>query len=173
MLLHSFSAPKSWSDSGFRQDSNFYYLTGLENLYDAILALDGRAKESWRFVMAPTERQQRRFAGMNGWASVYLRPDHQTEEALGIDHIVAWDGFPDFIETRRKANPEAVLYLDQAGRAGWLRTSAIRRVSRQSKILTSSGRQRSKSGGRMRRSRTHRPYCRISARSRARPRLHS
>jgi hypothetical protein len=39
-LLHSFSGPKSWSDSGFRQDSNFYYFTGLENLHDAILAVD-------------------------------------------------------------------------------------------------------------------------------------
>ena len=37
VLLHSFSAPKSWSESGFHQDSNFYYLTGLENLHDAIL----------------------------------------------------------------------------------------------------------------------------------------
>ena len=26
VLLHSFSAPKSWSESGFQQDSNFYYL---------------------------------------------------------------------------------------------------------------------------------------------------
>jgi len=41
VLLHSFSAPKSWSESGFQQDSNFYYLTGLENLHDAILAVDG------------------------------------------------------------------------------------------------------------------------------------
>src|SRR5438270_12899415 len=42
VLLHSFSGPKSWSESGFRQDSNFYYLTGLENLHDAILAVDGQ-----------------------------------------------------------------------------------------------------------------------------------
>jgi hypothetical protein len=52
VLLHSFSAPKSWSDSGFQQDSNFYYLTGLENLHDAILALDGTTKETWLFVKA-------------------------------------------------------------------------------------------------------------------------
>lgn len=47
VLLHSFSGPKSWSDSGFRQDSNFYYLTGLENLHDAILAVDsGRDRQN-------------------------------------------------------------------------------------------------------------------------------
>src|SRR5215471_14026889 len=54
VLLHSFSAPKSWNDSGFQQDSNFYYFTGLENLHDAILAIDGTTKETWLFVMTPT-----------------------------------------------------------------------------------------------------------------------
>ena len=113
-LLHSFSAPKSWRDSGFQQDSNFYYLTGLENLHDAILAVDGASKETWLFVMVPTEKQQRRFDALSGWESVYLAPDHRTEQALGIDHIVSWDEFANFIETRRKANPTIVLYLDQS-----------------------------------------------------------
>ncbi len=114
VLLHSFSGPKSWSESGFRQDSNFYYLTGLENLHDAILAVDGTTKESWLFVMAPTEREQRRFDALSGWDSVYLKPNHGTEQAFGIEHIVAWDGFADFIKTRRKANPKVLLYLDQS-----------------------------------------------------------
>ena len=113
VLLHSFSGPKSWGDAGFQQDSNFYYLTGLQNLHDAILAIDGTSKESWLFVMVPTERLQRRFGALSGWDSVYLTPDHQTEQALGIEHIVAWDGFADFIERRRKANPKFLLYLDQ------------------------------------------------------------
>ena len=93
-LLHSFSGPKSWRDSGFQQDSNFYYLTGLENLHDAILAVDGTTKESWLFVMEPTEKQQRRFDALSGWDSVYLTPNQGTEQALGIEHIVAWDGSP-------------------------------------------------------------------------------
>src|SRR5437588_2353196 len=117
VLLHSFSGPKSWSESGFRQDSNFYYLTGLENLHDAILTVDGTTKESWLFVMAPTAREQCRFSDsvLNGWDSAYLAPDHQTEQLLGIDHIVAWDGFADFIETQRKANLKIQFYLDQSG----------------------------------------------------------
>ena len=117
VLLHSFSGPKSWSESGFRQDSNFFYLTGLENLHAAILAVDGTMKESWLFVMTPTAREQRRFSGsvLNGWDSAYLAPDHQTEQLLGIDHIVAWDGFADFIETQRKANLKIQFYLDQSG----------------------------------------------------------
>jgi Xaa-Pro aminopeptidase len=117
VLLHSFSAPKSWSESGFQQDSNFYYLTGLENLHDAILAIDGTTKESWLFVMGPTATEQRRFSGsvLNGWDSAYLTPDHQTEQLLGINHIVAWERFADFIETLRKANPAITLYLDHGG----------------------------------------------------------
>jgi len=115
LLLHSFSAPKSWSDSGFQQDTNFFYLTGLENLHDAILAVDGTKKETWLFVMASTDRQKRLFAPLIGWDSVYLTPDRQTEQALAIDHIVAWDAFSDFIEARLKANPKIVLYLDQSG----------------------------------------------------------
>jgi len=117
VLLHSVSAFKSWNESGFQQDSNFYYLTGLENLHFAIVAVDGTTKESWLFVKAPTEKEQRRVAGsvLNGWDSVYLTPDHQTEQLLGIDHIVLWNGFPDFIETRRKANPGIVFYLDHGG----------------------------------------------------------
>ena len=114
VLLHSFSGPKSWRDAGFQQDSNFYYLTGLENLHDALLAVDGTTKESWLFVMVPTERQQRRFDALSGRDSVYLMPNHGTEQALGIEHIVAWDGFADFIETRRKANSRIPLYLDQS-----------------------------------------------------------
>ena len=114
ILLHSFSAPKSWNASGFQQDSNFYYFTGLENLHDAILAVDGTKKESWLFVMTPTERQQRRFDALTGWDSVYLTANHETEQALGIEHVVAWDGFADFIETRRKSNPKIPLYLDQS-----------------------------------------------------------
>jgi Aminopeptidase P, N-terminal domain len=119
ILLHSFSAPKSWSDSGFRQDSNFYYLTGLENLHDAILAIDGTQKESWLFVKPPTEREQRRFAVLTAWDSVYLIPDHQTEQVFSIDHIVGWEEFSNFIETRRKANPKIPLPgLDWRGQDG-------------------------------------------------------
>jgi Xaa-Pro aminopeptidase len=116
ILLHSFSAPKSWSDSGFQQDTNFYYLTGLENLHDAILAIDGTAKQCWLFVMPPGKNEQRRFSKvLTGWGSAYLSPGQEMEELLGINHVVAWDGFANFIETRRKSNPKVVLYLDQTG----------------------------------------------------------
>src|SRR5215469_564580 len=109
VLLHSHSAPKNWSESGFLQDSNFYYLTGLENLHDAILAVDGTTKETWLFVMPPTARLQRLLSALTGWDSAYLTPGREVEQLLGIDHIVAWDGFSEYIDTQRKANPKIAL----------------------------------------------------------------
>jgi Xaa-Pro aminopeptidase len=115
ILLHSVSGPKAWSESGFRQDPNFYYLTGLENLHGAILALDATTKESWLFVSVPSPKQQQRFADLRDWDAVYLAPGHQAEQTLGIEHIVSWDGFAGFIEERRRTNPKVVLYLDDGG----------------------------------------------------------
>ena len=42
---------------GFRQDPAFYYFTGLANTVGAILAIDGRSRESWLFL--PTHVRQR------------------------------------------------------------------------------------------------------------------
>ncbi|MGH8138578.1 MAG: aminopeptidase P N-terminal domain-containing protein [Steroidobacteraceae bacterium] len=116
VLLHSASAPKNWNDAGFQQDSFFYYFTGLENLHDAILAVDGVSKQTLLFVLPPTNgRQQRISAALTGWDTAYLRAGEETERPLGIDHVVPWEGFADFIEARRKASPGLSLYLDQGG----------------------------------------------------------
>jgi Xaa-Pro aminopeptidase len=115
VLLHANSGPKSWSDAGFQQDSNFYYLTGLQNLHGAILALDAKTRQTWLFVMPPGAPEQRRFSDMTGWDSAYLTPGRQSEQLLGVDHVVAWDEFTGFIDAHRKADPELALYLDEGG----------------------------------------------------------
>ena len=115
LLLHSISAPKDWSDTGFQQDTNFFYLTGLENLHDAILAIDGETHQSWLFVMVPSPREQRMYAPLSGWNSAFLSPSTATEQLLRIDHVVPWDQFTSFIDERRKANPKLAFYLDQGG----------------------------------------------------------
>ena len=117
ILLHSFSKPKSWIESGFQQDPNFQYFTGLENLHAAILALDGTTGESWLFVQVPTPKQQDRFAELGGRDVAYLAPSHEAEQDLKIDHIASWDGFAGFIEARLKSRPKTVLYLDAGGPA--------------------------------------------------------
>lgn len=115
VLLHSLSAPKNWSDPGFQQDANFYYLIGLENQHDAILALDGPSRQAWLFVMPPGAREQRLFSTLTGWDSAYLAPGSEAQLLLGVDHVVSWDGFADYIEARRKDDPRLTLYLDEGG----------------------------------------------------------
>lgn len=116
VLLHSASAPKNWNDAGFQQDSFFYYFTGLENLHDAILAVDGLSKQTWLFVLPPTNgRQQRISAALTGWDAAYQHAGAETEQLLSIDHVVAWERFADFIEVRRNADPRIALYLDPGG----------------------------------------------------------
>jgi hypothetical protein len=121
VLPHSFSGPKSWSDSGFRQDSNFYYLTGLENLHDAILAVDGTTKESWLFVMAPTAREQRRFSGsvLNGWDSAYLAPIIRRNNFLGSSTSSRGKDSPISLSSAVKPIQRSGFIWTKAARAGW------------------------------------------------------
>jgi hypothetical protein len=49
LLLHTKSEIDSASD-GYREGAAFYYLSGLENLPGAFLAIDGKNGESWLFV---------------------------------------------------------------------------------------------------------------------------
>src|ERR1700683_5376332 len=50
VLLHSAPGFKRWEYSGCRQDASFYYFTGMANLHDAILAVDGPRHETILFV---------------------------------------------------------------------------------------------------------------------------
>src|SRR5215469_1739928 len=88
LLLRSYSGLKHWDESGFHQDSSFYYFTGLANAHSAILVLDGQQKESWLFV-AP--RQGSLGADLHGFDSVFIEPGAQAEAELKIDHVVLWD----------------------------------------------------------------------------------
>lgn len=115
ILLHAFSGLKHWDESGFHQDATFYYFTGLANLHGAILALDGTQKESWLFV---TPVAWRSAADLRGLDSVFLDPGSQTERELKLDHVVPWDQFVSFVESRHKSNPKLVLYADSAGQTG-------------------------------------------------------
>src|SRR5690349_20219582 len=49
LLVHAKSSFDIAAD-GFRQDPIFYYYTGLENTPGALLAIDGRSRESWLFL---------------------------------------------------------------------------------------------------------------------------
>src|SRR5215471_19410634 len=115
ILLRSYSGLKHWDESGFHQDSSFYYFTGLANVHAAILVLDGQQKESWLFV-AP--RQGPFGADLHGFDSISLDPGAQSEAELKIDHVVLWDQLVPFVESRRKNNSKLILYADSAGQTG-------------------------------------------------------
>ena len=115
ILLRSYSGLKHWEESGFHQDSSFYYFTGLANIHGAILALDGQQKESWLFI-AP--RQGSLGSDLHGFDSIFLDAGAQSEGAVKIDHVVLWDQFVPFIESHRKNNPKLILYTDSAGQTG-------------------------------------------------------
>jgi Xaa-Pro aminopeptidase len=115
IVLRAFSALKHWDESGFHQDASFYYFTGLANLHGAILALDGTQKESWLFV---SPRLGSFGAAMHGFDAAFLDPGSQSETELKFNHVVPWDQFAAFVESRHKSNPKLVLYADSAGQTG-------------------------------------------------------
>jgi Xaa-Pro aminopeptidase len=116
VLLRAGGALKHWDESGFHQDPSFYYFSGLANAHGAILALDGTRRESWLFVAPKIPLG----ADLQGFDTAFFDPGSQTERELGIDHVVAWDQFAAFIESRRKDNPKLVLYTDLGGQTGFM-----------------------------------------------------
>jgi Xaa-Pro aminopeptidase len=114
VALHAGSGLKHWDESGFHQDATFYAFTGLTNAHNAILVLDGTEGKSWLFVQPPPSAG----TDFGGFDSARINPGATSEAGLKIDHVVSWDTFVSFVESRRKSNPKLALYLDAAGQTG-------------------------------------------------------
>jgi Xaa-Pro aminopeptidase len=91
LLLHS-SAPAEYPADGYRENAPFYYLTGLENSPGAILAVDGRNRESWLFVRPPQPGE-----------TSEVKPGDPTAPQLGLEHIVDWSDLDGFLAQQAKA----------------------------------------------------------------------
>jgi Xaa-Pro aminopeptidase len=118
VLLHSSSGLKRWEDAGYRQDANFYYLTGMANLQDAILALDGPRRETLLFIgaMPPfLTAAEPMFSGLNQFT---LSADDASASAIGVTKVVNWNGFSSWLDARLKTDPNLPLYLDSGGQVG-------------------------------------------------------
>lgn len=94
LLLHSKTTTND-ADDGYREEPAFYYLTGLENLPSAILAIDGKSGDSWLFL--DTKR------------SGDVRPGAETERNLDIQHVVDWSELDGFL-TRRIATGSVIYF---------------------------------------------------------------
>jgi Xaa-Pro aminopeptidase len=120
VLLHSSAALKRWEDYGYRQDANFYYFTGMANLRDAILVLDGPRHETVLFV-GPLPAFGRiadwtsLFSGLNQFA---LPADATAVSLTGVTRVENWSGFSAWLDARLKEEPALPLYLDDAGQVG-------------------------------------------------------
>src|ERR1700693_1452178 len=93
LLLHAKSEIDSASD-GYRVEPAFYYLSGMENLPGALLAIDGKKGESWLFV-----NSDKYFKALG--ADVVVGRDAQQE--LGIAHVVDWTELESFLAERARA----------------------------------------------------------------------
>ena len=88
LLVHARSAVDDETD-GFRQDSAFYYFTGLENTPGAILAIDGRSRTSWLFL--PTHSTYWRIRPPE------ISPGSGSVQTSGIQHVVDWSELERFL----------------------------------------------------------------------------
>jgi Xaa-Pro aminopeptidase len=101
LMVHATSALDLAAD-GFRQDAVFYYLTGLENTVGAILAIDGRSRESWLFL--PTRPPYSQSFPPEGV------PGSDAVKRSGIEHVVDWSELESFL-AKRGGSPIPLYYV--------------------------------------------------------------
>lgn len=105
LLIHASRNVKDFRESGFHQDLNFLYFAGIDRLTNAVLAINGVTKQSTLFV--PTN-----VTGLPAAVGTAL-PDtspaalQAIQAATGIDHVVEWTTFADFVDQQ----PGARLYV--------------------------------------------------------------
>ena len=97
LIIHAKPVWDGWPD-GFRQDAAFYYFSGLENTVGAILAIDGRSRESWLFL--PTRPPTGSLEGS---------PDSAAVNHAGFEHMVDWAELARLLE-KNKAAPVTIYY---------------------------------------------------------------
>jgi Xaa-Pro aminopeptidase len=120
LLLHSGSGLKRWEDYGFRQDASFYYLTGMPNLHDSILVLDGPKHESVLFVrvLPPAPFFAQAMSMFSGLDQFSLAPGPAATNLTGVARVENWDGFSAWLDSRLNDQPQLPLYLDSGGQVG-------------------------------------------------------
>jgi Xaa-Pro aminopeptidase len=94
-------APDTRAYTAFRQDNNFYYLTGVE-VPDALLLLDGSQNRSILFLPGRNQESER-------WEGARLLPGTDARRRTGIDEVLDLDQFGSELEKR--AGALRVLYV--------------------------------------------------------------
>ena len=109
VVLHARSLEKAMEQWGFVQDASFAYFSGLANLPQAVLALDGPAKQALLFL--PPRPQSFGF-DVEG---VVPEPGPTTARALGVARVEPWDRLIPYLQGRA-ADGVTRIYVDVARR---------------------------------------------------------
>jgi Xaa-Pro aminopeptidase len=102
LLLHASSELDLTAD-GFRQDSFFYYFTGLGNTVGAMVAIDGKSGESWLFLPSKPPFSK---IGLDP----EVQPGPEATKRLGMEHVVDWSELEGFLASHAPQAPP--LYYD-------------------------------------------------------------
>ena len=94
ILVHANSVFSESAD-GFRQDPVFYYFTGLEDTPGALLAIDGRAAESWLFVPSYLPESYLYSPPEQLFPKTPV-PLKEIGKETGIEHVVDWSEMEGF-----------------------------------------------------------------------------
>ena len=113
-LLRS-SSTLDWNSPSFRQDSSFYYLTGLPNAQRAVLVLEGPTKQAWLFV-SPAPDSTPFVPHLKGREASFLTANDETARMLRIEHVLPLQQLDGFLSVRRTLR----LYLDVGSTIGSL-----------------------------------------------------
>ena len=100
LLFHANSGLDLTAD-GFRQDPYFYYFTGLENTVAAVLAIDGKAGETWLFLPSHPPF-------LKSGLKPEVQPGVETAKRIGIEHVLDWSAMEQFLAA--KAGQSLPLY---------------------------------------------------------------
>jgi len=92
LILHA-SAELNPSADGFHQDPYFYYFTGLENTVGALLAIDGRSRESWLFLPSHPPF-------LRSGLQPEVQPGPEAERRLALQHVADWSELKEFFASR-------------------------------------------------------------------------
>jgi len=114
LLLRS-SSTLDWNSPSFRQDSSFYYLTGLPNAQRAVLVLEGPTKQAWLFV-SPAPDSTPFVPHLKGREASFLTANDETARMLRIEHVLPLQQLDGFLSVRRTLR----LYLDVGSTIGSL-----------------------------------------------------
>jgi Xaa-Pro aminopeptidase len=100
LVFHANSGLDLTAD-GFRQDPYFYYFTGLENTVAAVLAIDGKAGETWLFLPSHPPF-------LKSGLKPEVQPEVETAKRIGIEHVLDWSAMEQFFAA--KAGQSLPLY---------------------------------------------------------------